>query len=317
MCGIGGFKRFGGEPITPAAVKIMACELASRGIDATGVAIQQQDGKVVVLKDDCPAWTFMVQNETKEFFAEYLTEDTQTLVLHTRGATQGDPKDNSNNHPLFDGVTAAVHNGIIHNDDQLFRELKLKRVGEVDSDIIRAILDEEGLTKKGLGALHKLRGSAAIAAVSAKYPGKLLLARSGSPIVLASTDGMLVWASTKGAIHAATRPFSKRFGMLWQKNRNDLSFMTMNDNSAYLIGPEGLEWHEDFKPCANYIVPNYAVHDNFQAHRRRWYAPAMPRDLVVCPNPKCRQLNNLSEELKKLSLNEVICGGCKQSLGAA
>src|ERR1035438_2490934 len=54
------------------------------------------------------------------------------MIMHTRMKTQGSEQNSNNNHPLYnkEGM-ALVHNGIIHNDHEIFG--KNQRDGEVDS----------------------------------------------------------------------------------------------------------------------------------------------------------------------------------------
>lgn len=329
MCGIGGIRRFGPEPIERSAIEILLCALQRRGTHATGIALQNPGGEIQVLKKDVPAWDFVSGKPFEAFIEEHLNDETVIVTLHTRAATKGSPKDNDNNHPLFTGNTAVVHNGMIRNDDELFRDLKLKRSGQVDSDILRAILDKHGLTRDGIKALQKVQGSVAIAAMCKDQPGKLILGRSGSPLVLASTEHHLVWASEKSAIHAAYRPYLERFGVQFQANRSDLAFMTMNNDSLWLLGEErevkekdgihvtSLEWHDEFKSTTYYTAPNYRMEDGFADHRNRFNYDDKKTDVIICPNRACGKYITLTPKLVGVPLKDLICTACKSALEAA
>ena len=109
-----------------------------------------------------------------------------------------------NNHPIFTGNLALVHNGQIYNDDELFKEFKLSRRGEVDSEILAKILEEKHNLDylKGLETIaDKCEGSAAFAAISSEHPNQLLLARSNNPISLFADKArdILFFASTQAA----------------------------------------------------------------------------------------------------------------------
>jgi len=199
MCGLAGIKRMGIDPITPEEIKILLCSLEHRGSHATGIAIEN-NGEIAVLKKDVPAWSFTASEACAAFLRDFLHEDTNTVLLHTRAATKGVPYKNDNNHPIFRDNVAIVHNGGIRNDDTLFKDMSLERNCETDSDIIRGILDSNGLTHKGVRELNKMQGSAAIAAVKTGEPGSLFLARSGNPIILGSTETKFYWASELSAI---------------------------------------------------------------------------------------------------------------------
>lgn len=275
MCGIAGVKRMGtnAAPITIPQISALLLDIQKRGADATGIAIQR-GSEIVVHKAAQIAWKFLADGETKEFLEEYLTEDADAAILHTRAWTKGSPMWNVNNHPLSKGVTAIVHNGMISNDDDIFRELKIPRENrvdaETDSDAIRVLLDHHGLTQAGAKSLSKLHGSAAIAAVSTAYPGKLLLARSGSPLVVAALmeGNQLMWASTKEAIHRAARTWTQKWGIWFQRNRIDLQFNPMEKETVWLIGNDGVEWHDEMTTNGYRTNVNHAVHEKYPAKQR-------------------------------------------------
>jgi glucosamine--fructose-6-phosphate aminotransferase (isomerizing) len=113
-------------------------------------------------------------------------------IAHTRWSTHGSPNQ-INAHPHFDCrlELALVHNGIIENHAQLKKEL-LKRGhrfrSQTDTEVIVHLIEEfhrrfplEEATRR---ALAKLEGSFAIGVISRKEPGKLVGARSGSPLIV-------------------------------------------------------------------------------------------------------------------------------------
>lgn len=300
----------------------------NRGNHATGLALQQADGSIDVCKKDVPAWNFVASDGFKKFIEEKLQPDTLCFIGHTRQATQGLPKHNENNHPMWSGKTAVVHNGMISNDDYLFRELKMDRKAETDSDVIRAVLDQQGFTPKAVGTLGRLSGSAAFAAVSTEYPGKLMLGRSGNPIVLCLTDDQLLWSSERDPIHKALRPYEKRFGFIVRKTKVDAGFIPMGNDSAYLIGnapkngghgwaADWLEWHYELKISAwqnTNITRTYAIHDTYRGMRIQKYGDTNI-DVVQCPNPKCGEWI-LTGKVGLDKLKRWKCKACKTRLVA-
>jgi predicted glutamine amidotransferase len=272
MCGIAGVMRLGAEPISHEQLKVLLLGVQHRGMDATGIAVLRA-GKVTVHKSDDPAWKFITQKDTEKFLQEYVTPETDVVTLHTRAATKGDPRQNDNNHPMFAGHAAVVHNGMIHNDDDLFKELKVKRYAETDSDIIRAIVDKDGMTKKGIRTLNRLRGSAACGIISSDFPTKLMLLRAGSPLVLARTEEYLMWASEKDPLHKAARIWHRYWGIEFQSSRPMLSWHPVETSTAFLIDFERLRqdpntyeaWHDEFDICSYYNRPTYRGYDGFAA----------------------------------------------------
>jgi asparagine synthetase B (glutamine-hydrolysing) len=283
MCGIAGAVRLGKDPITPEMVNSLLLGVQHRGGDATGIAMMTKN-KLSFFKKDEIAWKFCSLPEYREFLRKELTPETQTVILHTRAWTLGSPHKNENNHPVTVGKAAIVHNGGISNHAQLFAELKLKREAEVDSDIIRAIVDKYGITKQALRTLNKMSGSCASAIIHKDFPRELMLLHSGSPLVIGQFKGFLMWASEKKAIHVASRLWEKRWGMFWQKNRSDLMFNPVHRESGLILNidemienennPEWTPWHDKFTSCSNYIAPKYDVHGKFHMNQQRKSAEA-------------------------------------------
>lgn len=270
MCGIGGVRRYGETPITQEEIAILLCSLEARGNHATGIALHNPDG-VHIIKNATPAWSFVGEKATKDFLDTFLTPETNMALLHTRFATVGNPMHIPNNHPMYLGKVAVVHNGGISNHTQLFSQLKTERSCETDSDIIRGILDTYGLTEQGIKQLGHMNGSAAIAACSADDPDTLLLARSGSPLVYGMSEDKLWWASTVGAIQKAVRPWVMRHGLWGRKTATDIAYYTMPDHSAYLLTPDGIKYRGPFNVCQNYVAPTYAtVHTGYHYKMKGW-----------------------------------------------
>jgi hypothetical protein len=151
--------------------------------------------------------------------------------------------------------------------------------------------------------MNRFSGSAAFAAVSPEFPGKLLLGRSGNPIVLCGTSDQLIWSSEKDAIYRAVRPYVKKFGIPMRDTRaSDVSFIPMNNDSVYLIGnqPNGaagshweadwIEWHQRLNIAyANWSGPSYSREKLTAAYRgvrTRVYGETSV-DVVQCPNEAC------------------------------
>jgi len=346
MCGIAGVRKFGATPITGEELILLLCSIEHRGQHATGIALEGPDG-IFVFKAPEPAWKFTRSKEFEAFLNEHLTENTRTALLHTRWYTVGSPEDNENNHPMWDGETAVVHNGCISNHLTLFYQGHYERSCETDSDILRAIISEHGMNEAGIRQLNKVQGSAAIAAISSRYPDKLLLARSGSPIVFGFTDNgdKLYWASEAQAILRACKPFHQVRGVWVQDTRANVSVGSMPDNTAWVFGPEEIEFHHEFKLCTFYRQPDYkngreSYHSKMRTAKweKRKKATTGPTTIVHVPTPagvhsplsaaptvienlrgaviKCPACGHGNQNVKGLPWNLLVCHKCKGSLGA-
>lgn len=257
MCGIGGFYRISDRPIEAWQIITMANNLEYRGNDATGVALQDDEGNIEVIKQPEPAWKFTATKGFRAWLADNLSESTRIAIIHTRKATKGNPHKNENNHPMFGGKGAVVHNGMIFNDDGLFERNKelpcFKRSAETDSDAIRAVLDnwmssdERSFDPGLIREMGILEGVAAIAAIHPKAPGKLLLLRDSNPLMIGATADMIAFASDKHSIHTALKPWVIRHGMPMQVHAPDISFLPVHNETGWIIGPGGYECHAEFK----------------------------------------------------------------------
>ena len=274
MCGIAGIRRFGDRPITVEMIQSLCLGLEHRGNHATGVTLQDETGKFYTCKGPIAAWEFTATDEFDTFMEEHL-EEARIALVHTRFATKGTPKRNANNHPLVGQGVAVVHNGVIHNDDHLFATMKLKRSAETDSDIIRAIVAKHGITQKAIRVLSKMAGGAAAAAVSRKYPGKLLLIRSGSPLVVGSTEEFLGFCSIRKPLYSALKEWKTRFGITMRCTASDMAFVNFAEDSAWILGPEGQEWHQEFRILgaenrlgSRAYTGDYPVHESYEAKQK-------------------------------------------------
>lgn len=171
----------------------MMLDMMTRGRDATGL-LTVTNGRHKLRKAPQPAGEFLKNRPG-------IGANAQTALIHTRAATQGTPAVAGNNHPIAYGNIIGIHNGVIYNDDQLFRDNKWERKAEVDSEAIFAALAHEGDPVK---ALEMIRGWMAIAWVDVfdKAQSTIHLAKGdSSPLHLSMTaTGSLFWASTRFAL---------------------------------------------------------------------------------------------------------------------
>jgi glutamine---fructose-6-phosphate transaminase (isomerizing) len=184
-------------------------QLEYRGYDSAGLALQL-DGRIETVKQ---AGRLRRLSEVVEERNGYLS-GARAGVGHTRWATHGPPNE-ANAHPqLGDGV-AVVHNGIIENFAELKEELEGRGVtfeSDTDTEVIAHLLAkgvEGGATLREalVGALERLEGSFAVAAVSAREPEKVVAARHQSPLVVGLGEGENYLASAVQALLKETRRF--------------------------------------------------------------------------------------------------------------
>jgi len=109
-------------------------------------------------------------------------------LIHTRAATDGDPNENSNNHPHIGEHSVMIHNGMIwgHNTIAIQHDLKMKT--DCDSEVLLRLAESVEDIKDGLKLMYQVANdsngtdSIATAFVDRRAPNKIYLSRnSGNP----------------------------------------------------------------------------------------------------------------------------------------
>ncbi|MDH5879260.1 glutamine--fructose-6-phosphate transaminase (isomerizing) [Vibrio sp. S/42/10] len=164
-----------------------------------------------------------------------------TGIAHTRWATHGEPSE-ANAHPHMSGDIAVVHNGIIENHEAL-RVLLQERgyvfTSQTDTEVIAHLVEWELRTSDSLvEALQKtakqLDGAYGTVAVDRKDPSRIVVARSGSPIVIGFGVGENFLASDQLALLSVTR----RFMYL---EEGDVAEVTRRDVTVFDVAGERVE----------------------------------------------------------------------------
>lgn len=136
----------------------------------------------------------------------------RTGIAHTRWATHGAPAEH-NAHPHISGGLAVVHNGIIENYEALKAELQALGyvfTSETDTETIAHLIAHCLETQPDLAeavrlACRRLKGAYAIAVIAAAEPGRVVLAREGSPLLLGVGERGHYAASDAAALLQVTR----------------------------------------------------------------------------------------------------------------
>lgn len=139
-------------------------------------------------------------------------------IGHTRWATHGAPTEkNAHPHLSENGDFAVVHNGIVENATPLRKKLRERGHtfgSETDTEVLVHLIEEvyasgkEGVTLERAveRALDQIEGTYGIAVVSTRDPGKIVVARLGSPLLIGvGENGETFVASDAAAVIAHTR----------------------------------------------------------------------------------------------------------------
>src|SRR5216117_1220844 len=218
MCGIVGY--VGARQAAPILVDGLR-RLEYRGYDSAGVAVQNGAG-IVVTKLAGRVHALQDRLEQAPIVGT-------SGIAHTRWATHGAPTQR-NAHPHTDcgGRLALVHNGIIENADAL--RAALERDGhrfrtETDTETLAHLIEDSPgatLEERVIAALGHVEGTYGVAVIAETEPGKIVVARRGSPVLLGVGDGEFLVASDASAVLAYTR-----------------SVVYLNDGDVAVVTPDG------------------------------------------------------------------------------
>lgn len=178
--------------------------LEYRGYDSAGIVTVSDDHEATLLRAKGKI------SNLEEKLAKNKRQDT-IGIGHTRWATHGEPSE-TNAHPHQAGDIYLVHNGIIEN----YKELKAKLTehefkSETDTEVLAALINsfyKDGkypLTNAVVQALKLVQGTYGIAVVSTKNTEEIVVARSGSPLVIGVGKDETLIASDASALVGHTK----------------------------------------------------------------------------------------------------------------
>jgi predicted glutamine amidotransferase len=221
LCRIAGIIQTGSNKITPQEVKALLLNMEYGGRDATGMAFIL-DNEIVYSKAKGKASSVI-----KEDFVDKIANvvgKAKAILLHTRAATHGSPKDNRNNHPIIGDKYIMVHNGVVETDS------KYKATGETDTEQMLRSMETHGLVK----GLSKTTGWVATLFADIETCNKLYwyVNPSGSLTVAKDERDLWIFASTKSIISQSVKTKIEEYKIDDYK----LYEYTLSNNSLKIIG---------------------------------------------------------------------------------
>ncbi|KAK2177478.1 hypothetical protein NP493_596g00005 [Ridgeia piscesae] len=221
--------------------------LEYRGYDSAGIAIDgdvtaagdnpnitlvKRRGKVKALEDE------ITKQQDLDFNVEF---ENHVGIAHTRWATHGEPNF-VNTHPQRSSPGnefVVIHNGIITNykDVRVFLEKKGHVFeSETDTEVIAKLIFHLYSIHKDLNfrelveaAIQQLEGAFALCFKSDRFPGEIVIARRGSPLVI--------------GVKSKTKLSTDRFPILFGKDhRGGTTFiesMSRQDSETSTLAPIG------------------------------------------------------------------------------
>lgn len=184
----------------------------SRGKEASGIALRCK-GSIYVLKEPITSSRLVKTTKYRTLFNQTLKSEAYhkleleapILVLgHSRLQTNGQSEINTNNQPVVKDGAIGIHNGIIVNDDNLWKLFPtLKKNYDVDTEVFLSLLkkyiDEGKSTVEATkSAFKQIEGSASVAIQFDDLNNLVLATNTGSLYVsIDETSKVLVFASEK------------------------------------------------------------------------------------------------------------------------
>ena len=113
-------------------------------------------------------------------------QEPMTIIGHSRLVTDGSRYDQGNNQPVLAGDCVGIHNGIIVNNEEIWKEQSdLRRQYQVDSEVILALLrkflrEQGSIIKAAQKIFTAIQGSASIAVLFRDFDRMLLGTNNGS-----------------------------------------------------------------------------------------------------------------------------------------
>lgn len=225
MCGIVGY--VGGKNAQNFLISGLK-RLEYRGYDSAGIVTVSGDGEATLIR----AKGKILNLEEK---LAKLKKDDKIGIGHTRWATHGEPSE-TNAHPHKAGKIYLVHNGIIENYKELKKNLTEHEFkSETDTEVLAALINSfyaDGkypLTNAVVQALKLVKGTYGIAVVSELAPDEVVVARSGSPLVIGVGEGETLIASDASALLGHTkRAIYLNDGEVATVKKDDIEIRTLN-----------------------------------------------------------------------------------------
>ncbi len=210
MCGIFGIIVKENSGRSPSFIKNALKKLAEvsivRGSDSSGIIFKNNSkSEFSLVKGDIPVTELLRSKEYSEYLKEavslYTKGQSFQAMGHARLVTNGSQLKEENNQPVVKDTIIGIHNGIIVNNDALWKENPgIKREYDIDTEVLLSMIGQELCTKTLPEAiqisLNKIEGTVSSALLFTERNELALFTNNGSLYYILEND-FLIFASEK------------------------------------------------------------------------------------------------------------------------
>jgi len=210
MCGIFGLITKPGKTYSTKATRQILENIAvfseSRGKDSSGMAIRDlKKGTVDVIKGDVPIRQLLKSKDydvsVKAALKAKSLNQGFSAFGHARLVTNGTQLNEANNQPVLKEDIIIIHNGIIVNVDQLWKQHPdLERTYSIDTEIIPALIRKQLKSTNDLAeacnkAFEQLEGTWSVAIMFHDLDQFVLATNNGSLYYITDNENFITFAS--------------------------------------------------------------------------------------------------------------------------
>ncbi len=176
-----------------------------------------------------------------------------TGIAHTRWATHGEPSERNAHPHLSQNDIAVVHNGIIENHNQLRTKLKglgYEFLSGTDTEVICHLVHHELKSHDSLlsavqNTVKQLEGAYGTVVIDRRDDSRMVVARSGSPLVIGYGLGENFVASDQLALLPVTRTFAfLEEGDVAEVTRREVNIYDLDGNAVEREAKESEVTHD-------------------------------------------------------------------------
>ncbi|MBM7074532.1 glutamine--fructose-6-phosphate transaminase (isomerizing) [Shewanella sp. 202IG2-18] len=176
-----------------------------------------------------------------------------TGIAHTRWATHGEPSERNAHPHISQDDIAVVHNGIIENHNELRSMLKAhgyEFLSDTDTEVICHLVHHELKSQDSLltavqTAVKQLEGAYGTVVIDRRDNSRMVVARSGSPLVIGYGIGENFVASDQLALLPVTRTFAfLEEGDVAEVTRTEVNIYDVDGNAVEREAKESEVTHD-------------------------------------------------------------------------